>query len=288
MMTMARTASHNSLPDYDRPPVVETVLGVQFERLTAFHNAHLGAYWKSLDNDVWTRVADAPLLASQFERFTETAQWSRGVQLQLTQDPACRLQISNASGDRMIQVQNGRLHFNWVGTGGGGYPRYASVRKGFVEVLDLFEKHIVDEKLGDFRPNQWEVTYVNHIAKGTVWNTPRDWNFFSPLASLPRFEGVVDGESFQGEWHFVIPERRGRLHVQWQHGVKASPGLQEMIVLTLTARGPLGDEVVGGAANDRQKVLEGLDSGRETIVRFFRHAMSRSANEYWGLNDVDD
>lgn len=121
------TKERHPLPDYDNPPVVETVLGVQFDRLPGFKNGHLGAFWKSLDADEWPVVQDVPPLSPQFERFDKSANWAQGIQLQLTQDPACRLQIKNKDGDRMIQLQNNRLHFNWLGEGGGRYPRYDRV-----------------------------------------------------------------------------------------------------------------------------------------------------------------
>jgi hypothetical protein len=108
-------------PDYDSPPVVETILGVQFDRLAGFKNAHLGAFWKAVDAGEWPSVSDAPPLPPQFERFDEGATWGPGVQFQVTQDPSSRLQIKNRDGDRMIQVQSDRLHFNWLGQSGAVY-----------------------------------------------------------------------------------------------------------------------------------------------------------------------
>lgn len=279
---MADPEESDLLPDYDRPPVVETILGVQFDRLTGFRNAHLGAFWQTLDRAEWPDVADAPPLAPQFERFTE-ARWAEGVQFKFTQDPACRLQIKNKDGDRMIQLQNTRLHFNWLGKAGGEYPRYERVREGFSWALDRFVKFAESEKLGDVRPNHWEVTYLNHIPKGSVWNTPEDWEFFLPLCSSWNIEGVVQRESFGGEWHFVIPDKRGRLHVRWQHGLKSEMQNQEVVVLTLTARGAIseGDAAVG-------HVMDGLKLGRETIVRCFKSFMSDEANDYWGLKHDSD
>ncbi len=268
------------LPDYENPPVVETVLGVQFDRLPGFTNAHLGGFWKVLPTEEWPEVSDAPPLPPQFEQFTEAARWATGLQLQLTQVPATRLQIKNKDGDRMIQLQNGRLHFNWLGQAGGRYPRYESVREGFVWALQRFTGFLAQEKLGDFRPNQWEVTYLNHIPKGTVWNTPDDWGFFGPLGVVPTVEGVAHGEGFTGEWHFVIPDQRGRLHVKWQHGLTPEPK-QEVIVLTLTARGPLQQ-----SDDAQQAILAGMDLGRETIVRSFKAFMDDMANKYWGLKNV--
>ena len=95
---------------------------MQFDRLPGFKNAHLGAFWKTLDAVEWPVIQDVPTLPPQFERFEKAARWAKGIQLQLTQDPASRLQIRNKDGDRMIQVQNGRLHFHWLGERGGDYP----------------------------------------------------------------------------------------------------------------------------------------------------------------------
>ena len=273
------------LPDYDNPPVIETVLGVQFERLPGLTNGHLGAFWKTLSASEWPTVSDAPSLEPQFERFEQSARWVRGLHIQLTQDPTSRLQVKNKAGDRMIQVQNGRLHFNWLGAVGGAYPRYEHVREGFDAALRSFLEFLTQEKVGEFRPNQWEVTYVNHIPKGSIWNTPNDWGFFRPLNSVPTIADVAAAESFGGEWHFVIPKQRGRLHVQWQHVLNSGPEQEQQdgIRLTFTARGPAEehDDLV-------QSVLNGLDLGRKTIVGSFTSLMSNEANNYWGLKHVSD
>jgi uncharacterized protein (TIGR04255 family) len=281
---MSTLPKKGRFPDYENPPVVETILGVQFHPLTGWRNAHLGAFWKTLSADEWPNVFDVPPLVPQFEQFTEQARWATvGAQLKITQDPSARLQIKNKDGNRMIQLQNSRLHFNWLGQAGGRYPRYESVRDGFVWTLQRFIDFVAQEKVGTFRPNQWEVTYLNHIPRGTVWNTPNDWGFFLPLGAVPTVEHLVRGESFQGGWHFVIPEQRGRLHVQWTHGRKAGPEEeQELIVLDFTARGEVSEI---GSPTDA--ILNGIDLGRETIVKSFEIFASKAANEHWGLKDAN-
>src|SRR5258708_3440935 len=202
-------------PEYEQPPVSESILGVQFELLPNFKNGHLGAFWRQLGPE-WPNVADAPSLEQEFERFDDSARWQKlRLQLQLTQEPSFRIQIKNKDADKMIQVQNGRLHFNWLG---GKYPRYNAVLEGFSSALEKFKNFLVQENLGEFRPNQWEVTYLNQIDRGSVWERPPDWEFFRPLATVPQLESLANLESFNGDWHYVIPTNRGRLHVQWQHG----------------------------------------------------------------------
>ncbi|HEV2970733.1 MAG TPA: TIGR04255 family protein [Pirellulales bacterium] len=277
---MAIPNRNGSSPDYERPPVVETVLGVQFDQIVNFGNAQLGAFWKTLDLAEWASVTDAPALVSQFEQFGDAVKWQPQLGIQFTQVPRTRLQIKNSNGDRMIQIQDNRVHFNWSKSEESSYPRYPAVRNGFEYALRRFVDFISEEHLGEFRPNQWEVTYINNIPKGTVWRVPSDWGFFRLLAGVSDVANLVDGESFSGEWHFQIPDQRGRLHIQWQHGLAPAkpPEHQETVWLTLTARGSLGD-----AADPLRSVVNGLDLGHHTIVNSFRTLMSDEANTYWGL-----
>jgi hypothetical protein len=53
------------------------------------------------------------------------------------------------AGDRMIQLQNNRLHFNWIGESGGRYPRYERVRDGLEWALREFVEFVEQEHVGD-------------------------------------------------------------------------------------------------------------------------------------------
>lgn len=269
------------LPSFKNPPVVETVLGVQFRPLQKFSNAHLGAFWRQLGAE-WPNVQDRPPLRPVLEQFAEQGAWAGiGPQLTLTQDPASRLQILNETRSRMIQIQNGRLHFNWLGEGGGKYPRYSIVRPEFETVLAILKEFISGQDLGDLEPNQWEVTYVNHIPKGTVWNEPTDWSSLFPTLAGP-FAGTsgVRFESVGGQWHFEIEPQRGRLHVELRHGSPASADSTELLKMTLTARGPVAQEESEGLSLD-----QGLDLGHKTVVTMFKNLTSPTAHEVWGLYD---
>ena len=280
---MSTQPANPPLPHYDHPPVVETILGVQFDPIPGLTNAHLGAFWATLDRTEWPSVVDAPPLQSQSEQFSESARWGMGLQIQLTHIPQSRLQTKNSTADRMLQLQNGRFHFNWLGQSGTPYPRYTTVKDGFVSSLEKFMQFTERAGLGKFQPNQWEVTYINHIPQGTVWNSPSDWGFFEPLRSVPMIDNVIQPESFSGEWHFVIPPEAGRLHIAWQHAMQPATDREdrEIIQLTMTARGPISSE------NDpQQNLLAGLNRGHETIVRSFERLMSTDANRYWGLQNA--
>lgn len=135
-------AKDKLLPKFDEPPVVETVLNVQFESLPKFKTVHLGLFLSHL-GDEWGNASDAPPLPPQFERFEPVVQWENlGIQFEVTQEIALRMQVRNKANDRMIQLQNGRLSFNWLGETGQGYPSYSKVRPEFEAVLGQFRRFI--------------------------------------------------------------------------------------------------------------------------------------------------
>jgi len=273
--------NQSSTVNYARPPVVETILGVQFDPLQRFSNAHQGLFWECLGAD-WPELTDSAPLEPQFEQFTEESSWvPPGIAFRIAQTVPSRLQIKNQDENRLIQLQNGRLHLNWLGHGGADYPRFEQVLTEFERIVERFRDFVVGRNLGEFRPNQWEVTYLNHIPQGTVWRTPNDWGFFRPLAALQDLDTPVKFETFNGEWHFVIPDNQGRLHVQWQHGKTRDPA-RELVVLTLTARGPLHFDPQDSQI-DLRRLHTGLSVGHEAIVVSFRELMSDEANTYWGL-----
>ncbi len=273
-----------SLPSFRKPPVVETVLGVQFDALGSFCNAHLGAFWKYLQehdaHDQWCSAKDVPPIEPAFERFGEERTWGPELMLRINQI-ASRLQIRSAAGDAMVQVQNGRLHYNWIGHAGQAYPRYSLVQPRFDRIQDVFLAFLREEGLGELRPIQWEVTYVNHIPKGTVWNEPEDWSsVFVGLPGVRSCPAAVRLEGLSGAWHFEIPERRGRVHVDLKHAKLREPASKEILRLTFTARGPVAETSTGKPA-----LAEGLDLGHRAIVVTFRDITSSEAHRYWEMEE---
>jgi uncharacterized protein (TIGR04255 family) len=175
----------------------------------------------------------------------------------------------------MIQLQNGRLHYNWLGKDRSSYPRYKVLRPEFLSTLDRFAEFLRTEGLEEISLNQWEVTYVNHFPKGEEWKEPVDWTqVFRPPVGLSTVRGC-SLDSFGGEWHYEIPPFLGRLHVEIKHGRKGSAEGQEILLMTLTARGPFD-------ATGKTPITERLDLGHETIVSAFADLTSTDAQSHWG------
>jgi uncharacterized protein (TIGR04255 family) len=264
------------LPKFDAPPVIETVLSAQFARLERFSNAHGGWFWKSYLNKDWVNVQSAPRLEDQFERFGDEFRWgpsAGGIRI-VTGAESARLQILRADDERMIQIQDSRFVYNWRKQNA-DYPSYENVLSEFLREFANFERFIKDAELGAMDLNQWEVTYVNHIDRGGLWNAFSDW-----IKIFPRFYAPAEGESdinpedFGGEWKLTIGDNLGRLHVALSRGRVASEKGAEVIRLQLTARGPVNME-------KGLDLRAGFELGHAVIVRYFTAMTSPVAHKYW-------
>ncbi len=270
------------LPEFAEPPVIETVLGVQFDPHPNIQIGNLTLFWNILDQKNWPKFLAATLLPQQFEEFEKEETWKIDkLRLEITKGKQFshqfRHQFRNISEDRMIQVQNGRFHYNWLGEQGGDYPSFKKVNVEFSKWWQQFQDHM-RETVGEIKPNQWELTYVNHIPKGPLWNEPADWVNLFPSLVMPKPKlSRVSLESMLGEWHYEINPKLGRLHVNIKHA--RSPN-DELIILTLTARGPIhldGEKVV--------TLEDGLNIGHEAIVLSFLELTSETAHEHWKIKN---
>jgi uncharacterized protein (TIGR04255 family) len=260
-------------PKFERPPVIETVLGVQFDRLTEFSTAHAGWFWKTglPPEEEYVTAKDAPRLDDQMERFGEERVWSPMPGLRVRPSEPERVQIVNRRGDRMVQIQDSRFIYNWRKKDT-GYPSFEVLLPEFRVKLQAYRQFAEQAGLGQLRLNQWEVTYVNHLLINDLWTSPRDWQQIVSGFFAPRTPDYGEFESFSGEWHHVLGRNRGRLHVAFRHGRVSTDG-PEMIVLTLTARGPVDGEY------DWES---GVDLGHDAIVRTFANMTSPEAHRHWG------
>ena len=263
---------------FPNAPVVETVLGIQFSKIPGLSAAHLGCFWKTLEPE-WINISDVAPLPEQYEVFDENPLSSnfQKFNLKVTQEPDIRFRIENEDKDRMIQLQNGRFHYNWLGHQDGCYPRYDVLRPEFDKELEVFRKFVAKLGFGELKPNQWEVTYVNHMKKGTVWESPEDWNeVFNNLPGLGQTPTEISLEGFSSHWQFEILQNRGRLHVELKHGRAGSPDGEEVLTMKLTARGSIDSEL-----SFAESVDVGLELGHDTIVNAFSDLTSEKAHKVW-------
>jgi uncharacterized protein (TIGR04255 family) len=276
------THQGQKLPSFDRPPLVETALGVQFDPLVNLHTPRIGLLWQRF-RDQLPVVEQQPPLAPVIERLG-ARQTMQGAELQIFQRPPFpRCWFLDKAGTELLQVQQDRLVWNWRKSAENTpYPRYEDgVRPRFVEYLDSFLDFLTKESVGEFRPNQCEVTYVNHIVSGEGWVTHSELDkVFVGWSSSYRKNAPLELENIQFTCRHIIYDEAhkflGRLHVNLEPVFELS-GDKPMFLLTYTARGkPLSP--------DRDGVLGFLDIGRQRIVETFDVATTPEMHRIWRKN----
>lgn len=262
------------LPKFDEPPVIETVLGVQFSRLPGFSTAHAGWFWKSYLKapERWPKVVDAARLEDQTERFGEGEVWVRQVFRLAASGAPHRTQIIRADDERMIQIQDSRFILNWRKQSH-NYPSYDVLVPEFRESFATFSRFVQDAGFGSLELNQWEVTYLNHVPKGDMWESPRDWSkIFPGLYAPPAVGDEVRFETLGNEWRYMLKPQVARLYIELKH--HRNPTSEEVMTLQLTARGRVAP--AEGATWEA-----GFDLGHEAIVRSFAAITSADAHKRW-------
>ena len=261
------------------PPLEESVLSVQFEQLPSFTLLHAGRYWSEiLGVDDWPEVREEGYLDDRFERFDEEGTWGPLPQPRIVPSSAPnRAQFRTGIGDRMIQVQQSRFILNWLRRNG-EYPRYSVLREEFDREYARFVDFILSLGIEEPVPNQWEVTYVNHLVRGEDWETLEDWNkLFPTLHVPPSANETVVPDVISIDSTYLIEKEKGRLRVSFRRAKHRESG-QEVIKLDLTARGPLG----GDAGTE---MMAGLDLGHRAVVETFAAVSSEYAHERWGRTE---
>lgn len=272
------TVRPNLLPEFENPPVIEVVLGVQFERL-ALRTVDTGRLWEAFRAD-FPNVQEHPPLEPSFEMFGTTRAGAGGVRLELMHGPLPlpRLWFVNAEGTELLQLQADRLIHNWRKAGdSASYPRYEAIKDSYLAELARFEAFLAEIGQGPLRCNQCEVTYVNHIVSTDDENlcaTPEQvLKLLAPANSGGRLPPL---ESARCQWSFVLQADDGRpigrLHANAQPATSRDG--RAMIALTMTARGtPKGPTTTEAAAF--------IDIGRAAVVHGFAAVTTETMHARW-------
>jgi uncharacterized protein (TIGR04255 family) len=269
-----------TLPKFDAPPVIETVLCIQFVPLPGFTAAHGGCFWqRSLAPDLveWqsAKLAERPKIEDEFEDLGSKPAFKRMAFQLRPAEGVSRTQIIRSDEERMIQVQDTRFIYNWRKRQG-AYPSYTAIKPDFDVLWERFIKYLDESRFPSPQPNQWEVTYVNHIPRGELWNEVSDWAKLLPSLYIPDVScrESVAFETLGGGWQYRLANNRGRLHVSIQHGQTSEADRSEVLMLHLTARGPIGTA-------ETETADAGFSLGHDAIVETFYRMTSDAAHIAW-------
>jgi len=252
-------ATHPALPDYENPPVVETVFAVATRPLS-LSVSDLALFGMERLGDEFPTRSEQPPISMPVEIFEGSAMPNILPSISLlTGAPPIRLWFQTEDRTRLVQLQRDYLACNWQGHNPHGvtddipYPRYPMTEEFFLGTWDALSD-FVGSRGGVAAVNQCELSYINHINPGAVWERRGQIDSVLRLAGRAG-DFLPEPEDAQFVFRYRIPFAGvdvGRLYVQATPGVKSdgSPVIQ----LNVIARGrPTTD-------------------GREGIVGFFRLA----------------
>lgn len=264
---------HSRPTDWKRPPVIEVVLGVQFDSLPALTNGHLGWFWGDMHTD-FPNSDDAPPIPPVFEPFGDETPFRFPAFDIRRATGDSRLRMTSPDGTRMIQVQNGWLVVNWTKKGDTEYPGFSGLKMLFDKAMARFAFFLKERELGVIKPNLWEVTYIDHIPTGTVWNAPADLPGVFPglFGEGQCANGAL--ETVDATWAWKLSPQPGRLRVSIQSVRTSSEPDRDILQVRSMARGPLGPD-------NESSLDEALNFGRSSVVDTFTGLVSEKAKRYW-------
>ena len=240
--------------EFAHPPLIEVWLGAEFDSSVDLTSISPSEWRKKLGPE-WPATAQS----------IGAAERHNPASTQIEQ------QLQNVMGDRAIRFGKNGFCYGWLGYDGNHYPRYETIRDGFVATLDAIQS--VVPQIGD--PHHSVVTYLNRIPQGTVWMTAQDWSFFRLWQPNPFPKLQLSTDHFAGHWQFPLDGDRGTLGIELSHEAPATPADVESLWLRISCSGPTDSE--------ETSLFDGLDYGREIIVRTFNDLMNSDAKKFWGV-----
>lgn len=250
---------------FSKPPVVEVVLGVQFDRASA-SVADLGGF-AALVRDEYPDAIDAPSIPRTLEP-PEGGAFASGVRIELR--GAERVQMYAPARQHFLQLQTDRFHANWQRLNEGDkYPHFDGVWQKFREGWTKWKGFC-----GDARPApvQYEITYINHVYAGDLWNVEKSVSAVCPWLVPPKVQTAPEVEA---ALHYWVPECRGRLHIVARTARKL-PDMRPVFVLELTLRGA---NTKPGTDDD---LKAWMDAAHDRIGKSFLELTSVEAHRTWG------
>jgi uncharacterized protein (TIGR04255 family) len=274
----------SQLPEYESPPVVETVLAVKFRSISGLDSVKIVEFW--LENlkegeHSFPRTQIRPPYDMPIERFDSGPSQLPGNLIQLINPiqgfPPSRFWFMSDDEEDLVQIQHDWIAFNWRKQPDSDYKRYAHGAERFSQIWSKFSDFVSKNELGALVPVQCEVTYINSIpvAEG-VWIDHGDGARVTNLLErgegrLPTQEGVSVSSQYIAKDESGSPS--ARLHVQLGSAFQAGTN-EPIFSMNLTFRGrPLTDDYEG--------VRQFFDLGHNWIVGGFDELTTEEIHNVW-------
>ena len=270
-----------SIAEFERPPVIEVALGVQFDRAVVDLEA-LAEFANAIKAEFPDREQDEPLprLTESFRRPPEGPR----VEFRFGGPPMPRTWFLSSDRRLLVQLQADRLTLNWRRVEvGDEYPRYATLRPKF----DAIRGQLIDILKGLGRESAQidhvEVTYINELAESEE-DSAEDRH--PSLAAMLTTVNDVDADGFLplaedvgylARFRIRSPDGEqaiGRLLVSTDPAYRTSDQ-RPIYLLKLTASLVIPSDL-------EDSVIEMLNLGRSWVVHGFLQLTTKEIQANWG------
>jgi uncharacterized protein (TIGR04255 family) len=267
------------LPDFHDPPVIETVVGVEFEALDGWDIRHFGLYWQAVRDDYPHFEVQPPLNPTEPPGPAHAVAQNLVLNI-LPGPPSIRAWYIDAPQSRLIQIQEDRFIHNWRKISGDEpYPHYDdSIRPTFEKEWVRYQEFLQEHGSKAPEVRRWEVTYVNHLERG------REWEELSELGEIVSFWTQPNAPTFLPspnsvtvQVHYPIGQQGDYLRVLVQPVIRGRDE-REVLQVRITAAGRT-------RSSDLGEVLRCLDLGREWVVRGFGDITTAKMHHLWGKKE---
>ena len=214
--------------DYERPPVVEVVCGVNFRTEVPFRIAYIGLFWEQVKESFPDLAEADPIVRPNVEGSID-----RPEALMIP-----RSWFVSADGLSLIQLQRDRFLFNWKREDESTiYPSYTEVMRLFEEQYGKFLSFLGTLKLGDFELLEYELTYINHISEENgLGEVDRDQVLTDHRHEFEADRFLTPPNAYQWQSRYPLPDDFGHLYVTTQTAARSTDN-KPLIRLDLSARG---------------------------------------------------
>ena len=259
---------NNKLPSYQHPPLVEVVIGTQFENIKGLIPLYLSDFWEKIGKNIFLE----PVPADSFPKLNQEP----GIQIYTGPQPA-RYIFGNIVGDSLIQLQHDRFIYNWKKINQDiPYPRYEKIIKDFYDFYMHFEKTLQEVNIASLKLEMLELTYVNIIPLkilsedlGNISDLLIDaqWN---PKKALSSPNGI------DFSWWFEDKIQNTKMKIHVVSGQQREDGAP-VIKIELSVRGHAPDKNI-------TKCRTWFDDSHEWIVKAFDEITSENVHKEWEKN----
>jgi len=282
MLDFGKIRRPDNLPQWERPPVDEVAISIQFNDIPGLKIVHYGQFGERLSKVGLVQHEDKGPINPTFEVFGKRVAPVQ-FQFQAVDIPLPRVWYLSNDKHRLVQVQPDRFVYNWRKVEGEGvYPGLNDVLPEFVIRCQSFQDFLTEQGLPQLSINQCELSYFNilgveehetyHHAFARIfsfWSDEANTNPLNDGSSLEQDAGnIALTHILRG--NDGSPLARIHTHVQ-----AAERSNKRVIRLSLVFRGPWTQPV-------GTPLLEFFALGREAIVRLFDSMITEQMHREWG------